>query len=526
MKVSLLRLDRYHSWRQMSSTKLPPFDAAAAFDDPLQRSTSVVVRSSTRKRHNRGHREQQQRCRNLNDLAENEAGGAAKDSAAAAAALEPTQSSCTSSSSLEKVEDAAVMVIVATPQSRQIMRHISGLGMEDPTTYMAQAQSQAQASDADESPNRRGRRKSSTEAPALKSKSPDGKDDGVNDRMLVFQDMKLADLPKDMRSILSVESDPTARLPPPPASSGESGSGGDTDPAGGTYGIGIDMEMFHSSLGHLDAVLHGYDDDDTDEDPGRADQGPGGSAALRDPPHETEQLLRSLPDSGEGAGHSSRSRDKEASAMEQAALLGASLSSLQSLSLEELQKPATLKSSGMDPRLFLEAASSTRSMLVTKPGGLSPQGREGSTPLSSSQQLSRDDHHRFHSSMPLHVKVLPTPAAANALSSSSSLLRKNARPALLSAPFSPSGTASRHSKLRYRAPPSITSLCPLPEAAKLPSPVGKGGAAGRASKDCARAAAAVAAVAVPRMRALPSLHQLFPGGDGDQPKESAGSGLV
>lgn len=535
--MSLLRLDRYQKWRQMSATKLLPAADAAEYEDPLQRSASLVVGQSNKKSRAR---KRQQHDQNPPTEQEEAFYGSARtpvkdDDAAAAAphqqALEPTQSSFGSSGSLENIEDA-MMVIVATPESRQIMRHISGLGMEDPVTFMVRAQAQTQAtqahspavtpeSDGKSNPSRR----RDNLPPSTGKSSGDGENgdgDGIQDniyRQPVFRDMKLEDIPRNMRSILSMESDPTARLPPPSLSLP---SLNHNDPVVHNLRIGIGLDEFHSSLGRLLTGLHDVEEGEGADRPNKES-----SAADHNPLADTEQLLRSLPDSGGDSG-GAKSRDREASAIEQAVLsLGASLSSLQSLSLEELQKPATLKSSGKDPRLFLEAASSTRSMQM---GARQQGGAGGATPSSRRypqhcQQLSRRDHDdRLHSSMPLNVRIISA-STASPLSSTSSLLRKNVKPALFAAPFSPSPT--RPHKLRYRAPPSISSLCPLPEAkkaetsaggaeamdAKSRSPPGKGGSWQASEKSAS-------AVVVPKMRALPSLNQLFPEDDSDgQPKQ-------
>jgi hypothetical protein len=88
-------------------------------------------------------------------------------------------------------------LIAPTKKSRQVMRSISGLGMEDPVFGTTE--------------------------------------EGPKHPSNIFEDMSLGDLPKDMRDIVSVASDPTA------------------DPA-----RGIDVSMYHMSLGDLNASMSAF----------------------------------------------------------------------------------------------------------------------------------------------------------------------------------------------------------------------------------------------------------------------------
>jgi hypothetical protein len=88
-------------------------------------------------------------------------------------------------------------LIAPTKKSRQVMRSISGLGMEDPVFGTTE--------------------------------------EGPKHPSNIFEDMSLGDLPEDMRDIVSVASDPTA------------------DPA-----RGIDVSMYHMSLGDLNASMSDF----------------------------------------------------------------------------------------------------------------------------------------------------------------------------------------------------------------------------------------------------------------------------
>jgi hypothetical protein len=191
----------------------------------------------------------------------------------------------------------------------------------------------------------------------------------------LFQDMRIEDMPVDLRSTLSVESDPTATF---------SHSDG-----------GVDVELFHASLGRitgwhpsppnpspLDRVKGDEGEGDSknstkDDDEGAVNRnttsGRRRSLAVENDDNElllgAEQLLRSLPsdadnddDTGNGASprHATQRNRKNVlcGAMIEQALLGASLNSLQSLSLEEIRQCSSL-SSCANPGAFMARTTTT-----------------------------------------------------------------------------------------------------------------------------------------------------------------------
>lgn len=97
--------------------------------------------------------------------------------------------------------------ITASPSARQLMRQVSGLGMEDPVF--------------------------GTPPPPSSQSSTQGDEQQFFHPSLIFDDMSIGDIPQDMRDLISVASDPTA-----------------------THDEGIDTFVYQQSLSDADADYH------------------------------------------------------------------------------------------------------------------------------------------------------------------------------------------------------------------------------------------------------------------------------
>jgi hypothetical protein len=395
--------------------------------------------------------------------------------AAPPAAAHPTATAAAttaSTSACPMVEGGTI--ITATPEARRVMRHISGLGMEDPTLFEANNNNLR---------GRQARQRATDTDPMRFTEDHHGPVDTVEDAgaavaaeekaagasLLLFQDMRIEDMriedmPLDMRSAMSVESDPTATF---------SASNG-----------GVDVQMFHSSLGHITGWLPLQPLDD------KVSKVKKSATSQQEEELDTEQLLQSLPcDHDEPAKEqeetaaadaskqgSSRTKNVLCDAMIEQALLGASLNSLQSLSLDELQMHSSLGHFA-NPHVFLAAAPSESSDEGGGGGVIKRSDRHSRRALTTARSVARiavppgsitrvasrrrhaagsnpayrspsDWKDRLHQSMPMNVKLTsggngncrdPAALSASAELSSSSICSRPARP-------------------EWKAPPSVAAL--------------------------------------------------------------------
>jgi hypothetical protein len=450
-------------------------------------------------------------------------------------------------------------VITATPEARRVMRHISGLGMEDPTMFVANAnhvrgmQVRQRAADTDPmrfTEDHHGPVDDGDDAAAAAAAEVD-----ADASLRLFQDMRIEDMPLDMRSAMSVESDPTATF---------SCSNG-----------GVDVQMFHSSLGHITGWLPLPPLDDinkeaNDNKVSKVKQ----SATSQQEELDTEQLLQSLPcdddDPPQEVVNEAADASKQGSgttknvlcdAMIEQALLGASLNSLQSLSLDELQMHSSLGNFA-NPRVFLAAAPSESSDEGGGGGAIKRSDRHSRRALTTARSVARiagptpgppgsptrvesrrrhaagsnpayrspsDWKDRLHQSMPMNVKLTGggSGGGGNGGGGSGGKYRD---PAAASEEVSSNSISSRPAKPEWKAPPSVVALSrssmTLSHDAGDDRAATKGGGGDKCtgvlkaheeepqhhpstlSPSLTRPAAAV--VIIPKKRALPSIQCLFP----------------
>lgn len=342
--------------------------------------------------------------------------------------------------------------IESTPAARKVMRHISALGMEDPVTRQSGFDDHCLNASAPQLFQRSESIKATKKTTLQEHPS------------LIFDDMALDDLPQDMKSLISVASDHTA-----------------------TSEKGIDMQLFHSSLGHLSAAGFDFHEALETSDSTKCQKKFTNSSEESASPSKSEGN-----DNSQLAAASVEMLPPKSSLAQNGAddeiyrTLGESLQSLQSLSLEELQC--------MNSISVCEGNNSSRSLWTRPQAASQSQLHIRRSTLESS---------RLHQSYPRSMRQSQNTAIVGGAQSSYRRDSTSTGHACCAVPLRPS---SGH-KREWQAPPFVGSF-------------GSTNDGDAASKSPPRKRSTIGTSVIPRRRRLPSIAQLFPDDGGRDDAEA------